>query len=318
MTSYDQLRARIAGPVLTSGDPGFAEEVTGSNLAISHTPDVAVGVTSVADVAEAVRFAAAEGIPVRVQATGHGAHEPITDGMLISTRRLSDVMVDPETRIASIAAGASWRPVQQAAAPHGLTAIPGSSVTVGAVGYTLGGGLGPLSRSHGFTSDYAREFEVVTASGDIVTASNTENPELFWALRGGKVGLGVVTRMQLELVPLPTIYAGSIFFPEEHLSAVLRGWIDWTRSAHDQVTTSVAIMNLPDVEMVPPPLRGRRVLSLRFAYPGDAREARSWLLRCAPSLRRSSTRSRRCRLPTSARSTTTPTGPAPAGAEACC
>jgi hypothetical protein len=270
MTSYQLLRDRIAGPVLTPSDPGFAEEASGFNLAVVHRPDVVVGVTSTDDVVKAVKFAAAERMPVRVQATGHGAHHPISGGMLLATRRLDDVAVDPETRIASIGAGATWRAVQAEATAYGFTGIPGSSVTVGAVGYTLGGGLGPLSRSHGFTSDYVRGFDVVTASGELVVADETENPELFWALRGGKVGLGVVTRMRIELTRIESLYAGSLMFAEEHLEQVLRGWIGWTPSAPDEVTTSIAIMNLPDVDLVPPPLRGRRVLALRFAYPGDA------------------------------------------------
>jgi hypothetical protein len=274
MTQFDSLRDSITGPVLTPTDAGFVEEVSGSNLAISHRPDVVVGVTNAGDVIEAVRFAAAHGMPVRVQATGHGAHHPITDGMLLATRRLDEVTVDAGTRIASIGSGATWRRVQSVVTPLGLTGIPGSSVTVGAVGYTLGGGLGPLSRSHGFTSDYVRGFEVVTASGELVVANQDVNPELFWALRGGKVGLGVVTRMQLELVPLETIYAGALFFGENEIEPALRGWIDWTSTAPDDVTTSVAIMNLPDFDAVPPPLRGRRVLSLRFAYPGDESEGR--------------------------------------------
>ncbi|MHA6693768.1 FAD-binding oxidoreductase [Homoserinimonas sp. A520] len=269
MISFQPLRDVVVGPVLTPEDPGFTEEVSGSNLAIAHSPDVVVGVTSVRDVSEAVRFAAAMGLPVRVQATGHGAHHAITDGMLLTTRRLDEVTVDAGSRIASIGAGATWRTVQAIVTPLGLTAIPGSSVTVGAVGYTLGGGLGPLSRSHGITSDYVRGFEVVMATGETVVANDTENAELFWALRGGKGGLGVVTRMQLELVQLEAIYAGSLFFAEEHIEAALRGWIEWTSVAADDVTTSVAILNFPDFEQVPPPLRGRRVLSLRFAYPGD-------------------------------------------------
>jgi hypothetical protein len=272
MTLFDSLRNSLPGPVLTPTDAGFAEEVSGSNLAISHRPDVVVGVTNAGDVIAAVRFAAAHRMPVRVQATGHGAHHPITDGMLLTTRRLDEVTVDAGSRLASIGPGATWRRVQSVVTPLGLTGVPGSSMTVGAVGYTLGGGLGPLSRSHGFTSDYVRGFEVVTAAGELVIANQDENAELFWALRGGKVGLGVVTRMQLALVPLQTIYAGALFFGENEIEPALRGWIDWTSTAPDDVTTSAMIMNLPDFDAVPPPLRGRRVLSLRFAYPGDENE----------------------------------------------
>src|SRR5690606_19123007 len=147
-----------------------------------------------------------------------------------------------------IGAGVRWRAVQAAAAAHGLTGITGSSTSVGAIGFTLGGGLGPLARSHGFSSDYVRGFEVVTGTGELVTANADENPELFWALRGGKVGLGVVTTMQLQLVPLATVYAGALYFAEQHIEAALRGWIDWMPTAPDDVTTSISILNLPDLE----------------------------------------------------------------------
>ncbi|WP_165067336.1 FAD-binding protein [Marisediminicola senii] len=262
------LRAQVTGVVLTPGDPGFAEEVAAFNLGVVHSPAVVVGAASTSDVAAAVRFAAAHSLPLRVQATGHGAFVAATDGLMITTRRLAAVDVNPHTRIATIGAGQKWRAVHAAAAPFGLTPIPGSSPDVGAVGYTLGGGLGPLSRSHGFTSDWVRSFTVVDGEGAVLEASAVSNVDLFWALRGGKGGLGIVTEMQLELALLPTVYGGSIFFAEEHIEAVLRGWLDWTETASDDVTTSVAIMRLPPLEFIPEPLRGRTVVNLRFAYPG--------------------------------------------------
>src|SRR5690554_3049524 len=118
MSLFDSLRDALAGPVLTPTDAGFDEEVSGSNLAISHRPDVVVGVTSAGDVIEAVRFAAAHDLPVRVQATGHGAHHPITDGMLLTTQRLDEVTVDASSRVASIGAGATWRRVQSRSEEH--------------------------------------------------------------------------------------------------------------------------------------------------------------------------------------------------------
>jgi FAD/FMN-containing dehydrogenase len=268
MTSLEQFRARVSGPGLTPGEPGFAEEVAGFNLAFSHAPDVVVGVTNASEVSEAVRFAADHGLEVRVMSTGHGSQRQIVGGMLITTRRMNDVTVDPETRIATIGAGAVWRRVQEVVTPHGLTGITGSSVGVGVIGFILGGGLGPLARSHGFSSDYIRGFEVVTGTGELVTANATENADLFWALRGGKVGLGVVTTLYLEVVPLREVYAGSLFFAEEHIETAFRGWIEWMQTAADDVTTSAAILNLPDDDLVPGPIRGSRVLSLRFAYPG--------------------------------------------------
>lgn len=269
---FTDLRARLSGAVLSPGDEGFASLTSGFNLATRYAPDAAVEVTNEADVVEAVRFAARHRLPVRVLATGHGPAEPVTDGLLLVTKRLDHLDIDPATRIATVGAGLKWEAVQAAAAPLGLTAITGSSPDVGAVGLTLGGGLGPLARSHGFTSDYARSFRVVTREGEAVTASAEENPDLFWALRGGKGGLGVVTELRIELVPLATIYAGALIFDTPHIEAVLRGWIDWTATAPENVTTSAAIIRYPDVDFVPEPIRGHHAIALRFAYPGAASE----------------------------------------------
>jgi FAD/FMN-containing dehydrogenase len=110
---------------------------------------------------------------------------------------------------------------------------------------------------------------VVTGTGELVEASAERNPELFWALRGGKGGLGIVTEVRLRLVELRTLYAGSLFHEEGNIEAALRGWVDWTGTADPLVTTSVAIVRFPALEVVPAPLRGRRLLGLRFAYPGS-------------------------------------------------
>src|SRR4051812_11583047 len=184
MTLIDQLRDSITGPVLGPADDGFATEVAAWVLSTQHTPDLAVGLTSEDDAAALVRIAAAAGTPVRVLATGHGSAVPVTDGILATTSQLTGVTIDAERRIAHINAGCRWADVIEAAGEHGLTPIAGASANVGCIGYTLGGGLGPLARTYGFSSDWARGFRVVTGSGEVVTASATENPDLFWALRG--------------------------------------------------------------------------------------------------------------------------------------
>ncbi len=263
------LADRVGGPVLVAGDPGFADEVSCFNTAVVNTPDVVVGAASESDVVEAVRYAQQNGLPVRVQATGHGAHVPVTDGMLVTTRRMDRVAIDPATKTATVGAGTCWRDVVAAAAEHSLAPIPGSSLDVGVVGYLLGGGLGPLVRSHGFSSDYLMGARVVTADGSVLEASADDNVDLLWALRGGKGGLGVVTEARIRLVELASLYAGSLFFEAEHIEDVLRVWVEWTADAPGEVTTSVAIVRFPDFEQVPEPFRGRRLLSLRFAFPGS-------------------------------------------------
>ncbi|TWD82281.1 FAD/FMN-containing dehydrogenase [Kribbella amoyensis] len=264
------LRGEVSGPVLGPGDEGFTEEVAAQNTAVLHTPDVAVGVTSEEDVAAVVRIAAASGTPVRVLATGHGSATPVTGGILVTTRRLGGVTVDPETRIAHIGAGCRWDEVIAAAAEHGLAPITGASDNVGCIGYTLGGGLGPLARTYGFSSDWARGFRLVTADGQIRTVTGDEHPDLFWALRGGKGGFGIVTAMDFELVELTTLYGGAAFFDADQIAPVFGKWVDWTKTLPETATTSVVILRLPPLEFIPEPLRGKTVLSVRFAFIGDA------------------------------------------------
>jgi len=268
MTDFTALRAHTSGDVLTTDDDGFADELTGFNLYYSHQPEAVVAAADATDVVQAVRFARANALQVRAFATGHGDHDTITDGLVVATSRLDRVEIDPVSRIATIGAGTRWAPVVAAAAEHGLAPIAGSSANVGAVGYLLGGGLGPLARSHGFSSDYVRSFSVVTGTGDLVEASAQENPDLFWALRGGKGGLGIVTEVRVELVDLPAIYGGSILFDAEHIESVIRAWTDFTQSAPLDVSTSVAIIRMPPIEQVPELLRGKTIVALRFAYPG--------------------------------------------------
>jgi len=262
-----ELRERVSGVVLTPTDEGFTELVTGSQLAATYAPDAAIGVTSEDDVIEAVRFALDHDLPVRVQATGHGASGTILGGLLLITDRLDSVSVDPGMLRATIGAGARWEPVVAAAGEFGLAPVTGSSTAVGAIGYTLGGGLGPLARSHGFSSDYARAFRVVTGLGDLVVADEAHHPDLFWALRGGKSGFGVVTAMEFDLVALPEITGGALFFAEENIETALRGWLDWTTDAPAEATTSAAIVRFPPFDAVPEIFRGKTMLTLRFAHP---------------------------------------------------
>jgi FAD/FMN-containing dehydrogenase len=270
MADLTALRSLVSGPVLEPADAGFAEEAGGFNTAVVHTVDLVVGAMNAQDVAHAVSFARDAGMRVRVQATGHGAEAPIVGGMLVTTKRLDSLAVDPAMKVATIGSGARWGAVVAAAADVNLAPITGSSANVGAVGYLTGGGLGPLARSHGFSSDYVRGFTVVTGNGEIVEATPHENADLFWALRGGRRGLGIVTEARVALVELDELYAGSLMFAEEHIETVVRAWVEWTATAPTDVTTSIAVFRFPDLDFMPPPLRGRTLLGLRFAYPGTA------------------------------------------------
>lgn len=271
-TSALDLAVLGAGIALEPGNTGYDEEVAGFNTAVVHRPAVVVGARSTDDVVRAVRFARARGWRVAVHGTGHGAHEPVETGLLVTTRRIDHVRIDAAEHRATAGAGSRWGAVVASAAPYGLAPIAGSAPSVGVVGLLLGGGIGPLVRSHGFASDYLVGATLVTGTGDVVTASADENADILWALRGGKPQLGVVTEARLRLVDLPALYAGSLIFDEPNIEGALRGWIGWTSQAHPRVTTSVAVVRFPPADTIPAPLRGRRVLALRFAYPGDAIE----------------------------------------------
>ena len=263
----------IKGPILTSASEHYAAEISGFNTAIKHSPDVIVGAASTEDIAQSLRLAQEFGIPISVQSTGHGPCTGITSGIFISTRRLKGVKIDSTTGRATIAAGETWGSVVAEGVKQGLAPIAGSSTTVGVVGYLLGGGLGPFARSHGYSSDYVTGFKVVTAAGEVIEANAKQHPDLFWALRGGKCGLGLVTEIEVQLVNLKSFYAGSIFFEEKDIEAGLRGWAEWTKTANKLVTTSAVVVRFPPLDTFPPPLRGRRLLALRFAFPGPKEES---------------------------------------------
>lgn len=239
------LRHRVDGDVLTRGDPGFRQAALAWNRDARHDPAVIVVAEDVGDVIAAVTFAADSGLGLGVQATGHGVALPV-DGVLLVTSRMDGVEVDAEERTAWIEAGCQWGPVLAAAQRHGLAPLVGSSPAVGAVGYTLGGGLGWLARHYGPSCDAVRSLEVVTPDGELVFASRDEHATLFHALCGGGGGsLGVVTEMEVQLFPVTTVYGGDLTYRAEDAADVLEHWSRWVADVPDELTSSVVLMNGP-------------------------------------------------------------------------
>ncbi|MEJ2885594.1 FAD-binding oxidoreductase [Actinomycetospora aeridis] len=264
------LGQRVAGPVLHPGDDGYEAELAGFDLSVRHHPAVVVGATSAADVLAAVRDAVRAGLAVGVQATGHGITVAAGDGtLLITTRRLDGVRVDPAARTAWVEAGATWDHVLRQTAPHGLAPLVGSAPAVGAVSYTLGGGLGELGRRWGFAADHVRRLDVVTADGVARRVTADEHPDLFRALRGGGGNVGVVTGMEIGLVPLREVYGGGLFFAGEDAPAVLAALVATGDGAPDEVSLSAALMTFPDVPAVPAAVRGRWCAHVRVCSSGE-------------------------------------------------
>ncbi|WP_051116421.1 FAD-binding oxidoreductase [Amycolatopsis nigrescens] len=263
-----ELAGQVRGPVLLPGQHGYDAECATFNLIVEHHPAVVVGATGTADVLAAVRFAAANDLPVAVQATGHGVSQPADGALLISTRRMTGLHVDPHTRTARVEAGVRWEQVIHEAAAFGLAPLNGSSPLVGVVGYTLGGGMGPLGRKYGYAADHVRGLDVVTADGRLREVSDLRRPELFWGLLGGKGNFGVVTSLTFDLAPVSRLYGGGLYFPGEAAGEVLRAWLAWTPHVSDEMTTSLALIRLPAVPEVAEPLRGKLMVHLRIAFLG--------------------------------------------------
>jgi FAD/FMN-containing dehydrogenase len=177
--------------------------------------------------------------------------------LLLKTSRMRAVTVDPARKIARVEAGATWGDVVGPAGEHGLAALSGSSHDVGVVGYTLGGGLSWLLRSYGLGANSVAAIELVTADGRLVRADHENEPDLFWALRGGGGSFGVVTAIELVLYPLTHVYAGMLAFPQERAAEVLRAYREWTETVPDEVTSVGRLLNVPPLPDIPEFLRGR-------------------------------------------------------------
>lgn len=272
---YAELRARSTGPVVVSGEPDYEALVTPWNLAVQVRPDAVVAARTARDVVEAVRFARRHGLEVTPQATGHGAISAFVGELLVNTSGLDECVVHPQGW-ARVGAGVKWLRVVRAAAPYGLAPLSGSVTDVGVVGYTTGGGLGPMARTYGLASDRVRAIEVVTGDGELRRATPTEHPDLFFALRGGKGALGIVTAVEFDLVHQPSFYGGSLWFDGSHAAAVVEAWRSWSVDLPEAATTSFALFQLPEMPGVPPQLAGKPTLSVRYVWTGDPADGERW------------------------------------------
>ncbi len=242
------LQAKITGVVLTSGDVAFAETVQPWNTAVHHQPALAVlpDARAIAeDVSAVMTFAAANGLTVAVQGTGHGATGRV-DGstILIVMSHLRDVRIEDSHAI--VQPGAKWSDLVGPAGDQGLAGLAGSSADVGIYGYTLGGGLGWLARAHGLSCNAVISAQLVTPNGDVLTVDHTTNSELFWAIRGGLANFGVVTELRIELVHVTSVQAGYLTFPIDRALDVLATGCSWAMDLPDAITSTTMVVNPPD------------------------------------------------------------------------
>jgi len=260
----DALRDALGERVVLPDDPDYDAARTAWNLAVDQRPVAVAFPESAEDVVAIVRTASGAGLHVAAQSTGHGAGAldtgALSRAVLVSLTRLRGVTVDPEHRTARALGGSLWTDVLDAAAPHGLTALHGSAGDVSVVGYSLSGGISFYGRSHGLAVGAVREVQIVTADGRLRRASADENPELFWAVRGGGGSFGVVVSIEIDLLPIADIYAGMLLWPADRTTEVAHAWARWTQSAPLTSTTSLRVMSFPPLPELPPFLSGRSVI----------------------------------------------------------
>jgi hypothetical protein len=267
------LRSAGVTRVLAPGDPEYAIETSGFDLGVACLPDLVIAAQTPADVTAAIAVAGERGERLTVLGSGHGRLHEMRGGVAITVRALAGVEVDASGRSARIGAGSTWEPVLAATAPHRLAALCGSAPGVGVAGYLLGGGLGPLARTYGFSADHIQRLEIVTPADGRLTVTAESEPDLFWALRGGKGGLGVVTAVTVSLLPLAEVYGGGLYFGAADVPAVLEAYAEWSPALPESTTASIALLRLPESGALPEVIRGRTVAHVRVASvdsPADA------------------------------------------------
>jgi len=269
----ETLRGLCDGRLHLPGDAGYDGARTPWNLAVDQRPAAVAVPRSADEVAEVVRAAAAAGLRVAPQSSGHGAGPlgefDLDDVVLVRLTELLGVTVDPIARTARVLGGTLWRDVVEAAAVHGLAALHGSSPDVSVAGYVLGGGLSFYGRRHGLATNSLRAVEIVTADGSLVRATADDDPDLFWALRGGGGNFGVVVAVELDLLPYAEVFAGMLLWDRERATEVVPAWAAWTREVPESVTTSLRVMSFPPLPDLPPFLSGRQLVVIDGAVLED-------------------------------------------------
>ncbi|MCM6778715.1 FAD-binding oxidoreductase [Nocardia sp. CDC159] len=262
------LRSAVRGRVLLPGDAGFDRARTPWNLTVDQSVRAVVEPADADDAVALVRYARDTGRDLAVQPNGHNPSAAVNGTILVRTRALNELRIDPATRSARVGAGVSWGQVQAAASGHGLTGVAGSSPAVGVTGYTLGGGLSWFARRFGWASDSVTAFDIVDADATARRVTKTSDPELFWALRGGGGDHALITATEFDLHPAPALYGGKMVWPVALAARVLAAFREITASAPDELTLWWSLLRVPDA----PPM-----VAVDLTYLGEAGAAETLL-----------------------------------------
>jgi FAD/FMN-containing dehydrogenase len=266
------LKSRLKGSLLKKGDAGYDEARTIWNAMIDRHPALVAQCATAADVQETVRFAAQHGLLTAIKGGGHNiAGNAVCDGgLLIEFSRMKAVTVDPKARTARVEPGATLGDFDRETQKHGLATPLGINSTTGVAGLTLGGGFGWLSRRYGMSVDNLISCDVVLADGQLVKASEKDNPDLFWALRGGGGNFGVVTSFEFKLHPVgPNVLAGLFVFPLSDATAALKKYREYIKALGDDTTVWVVMRKAPPLPFLPPSVHGKEVIVFAAFHSGD-------------------------------------------------
>ncbi|WP_109507211.1 FAD-binding oxidoreductase [Nocardioides speluncae] len=247
-STFNELSASVRGRVWLPADTDFDDVRRPWNLAVEQHASAVVEAADADDIAQLVSFASARGVPIATQPSGHGATGRTADAILLRTARLDTIDVDPAAMTARIGAGVRSGELQRAAAVHGLTALPGSSPVVTVAGAALGGGLSWFGRAFGWMADSVVAFDIVAADGTAHHVTQSTDPDLFWALRGGGGDLAIVTALELQLRPAPTVFGGRQLWPATHARQVAEVYRSITESAPDSLTLWLELLNFPGAD----------------------------------------------------------------------
>jgi FAD/FMN-containing dehydrogenase len=271
----DALAERVAGDLITPGDPRYDEARRLWNGMIDKRPALIVRCADADDVSAVVRFAAARGLPLAVRGGGHNVAgtASVDDGVVIDLSEMRAVRVDADAGTVHVEGGATWADVDRVTAPLGL-ATPGGVVSeTGVAGLALSGGVSSQRRLHGMTIDNLVSADVVLADGRQVHASAAEHADLHWAIRGGGGNFGVVTSFELRLHPLgPEVFDVNVFYPVEDAARVIAGWRDAVAGAPDEITSAAFVWTFPVVPDLPEHLRGVPYVGVTAMYAGPVAE----------------------------------------------
>jgi FAD/FMN-containing dehydrogenase len=270
-----ELKGALRGRLVRPSDPGYDQARAVWNAAHDRRPALIIRCEGTADVVRAVEFARSEGLKVAVRGGAHSiaGFSTCDGGVVIDTSPMKGIRVDPTARRAVAQPGLTWSEFDHETQAFGLAVTGGLVSSTGIAGFTLGGGLGWLLRPYGLTCDNLLSADVVTADGQLITASEHEHPDLFWALRGGGGNFGVVTSLEYRLHPVgPLVHAGAVFYAAADAVEVLRGWRDLTATMPDQLTTLANILVAPPVPFLPEAVHGQMVVGILGVYAGSVED----------------------------------------------